>query len=75
MRSRGRIATGDILDEVDTVPYMAGITAYVYWKLNACFTDVKPEYKAVSKVIFSTQLSLMPVAKDMNDRTSALGML
>jgi len=32
-------------------------------------------YTAVSKVIFSTQLIVMPVAKDRKDKVSGSGML
>jgi hypothetical protein len=35
----------------------------------------KSVYPTVSKVIFSTQLMAMPVAKDINDSVSASGML
>ena len=75
MRSTARIDTKTLLVAVTTVPYMAGITSYVYSKSNACFTDDRSVYMAVSKDIFSTQLIVMPVAKDKYDNTSGSGML
>jgi hypothetical protein len=75
VRSTGRIATKTLLVAVATVPYMAGIMSYVYPKSKDCFTDDKSVYNAVSKVIFSTQLIVIPVAKDINDNTSGSGML